>query len=158
MAECDGRMVVGDTPSANAADWLRYAEQGHDAARFLADRACFSHACEGARHSVELALNAVLVDRGFEQPLHATSLLLLTREIDDDLPADLRSALVKLDHYGDYASYPSELIPRPSEYYEESEATEALLASRRLIDWAGRYLPEQVVAEARQRNAGPEAP
>lgn len=113
-------MAVGDTPSSSAAEWLACAEKWDAAARCARDQGYHSHAYEQVRHVVEPALKAVLVPRGSEQPTHVTSLLLLIREIGDDLPADLRSAPVKLDHYWYYASYPSELIPRPSEYYEAS--------------------------------------
>jgi len=158
VAEGDGRMAVGDPPSASAADRLRYAGNWHDAARVLGDRGPFAGACESARPSVELALKAVLVHRGAAQPSHNTSLLLLAREIGEDLPPELRSALVKLDHYWYYASYPSELIPQPCEYYEEPEASEAVAMARRLIDWACGHLPEHVIAAARWDNSTVEDP
>jgi|LSQX01.2.fsa_nt_gb HEPN domain-containing protein len=155
MTEDDGQAlsdaideVIEALPSRETVGWLRTAEEWFGSSRLLTGHGMYSHVCEGSRHSVELALKAVLVDRGAEQPPHLTSLLVLGKQITDELPRDLRSKLVKLDHYYYEPLYPTELSPQPGQYYEEPEATEALQVARELIDWARALLPEAVVRQA----------
>jgi HEPN domain-containing protein len=144
----DSDLNVALSPSKDVADWLRTAEGWFASSHDMSGLGFFSQVCEGARHSVELALKAVLTDRGQHQPAHLTSLLVLGKQITDELPLEVRSALVRLDHYYYETLYPTELSPQPSTYYEEPEATEALQMARELIDWARGFLPESVLKDA----------
>lgn len=148
MKACHSGETVEFSPSQDASHWLRTAENWFGSSRVLIGHGIYSHVCEGARHSVELALKAVLVDRGSEQPAHPTSLLVLGKQITDELPREVRSKLVMLDHYYYEPLYPTELSPQPSQYYEEPEATEALQMARELIEWARALLPQSVVKQA----------
>ena len=131
-----------DSP-AEAARWLRQAQNDLAFARLAARESFFSQACFAAQQTAEKALKAVAYGLG-ERVVLGHSLVELVDRLSERVPmlARLREAGGLLDQYYVTARYPNALPGGvPFEAFDRRQADEAVKSASEFVDAAGRSIP-----------------
>ncbi len=139
-------------------DWLTEAETQERCAQVTAEAQLYSQAIYHARQAVELALKAAILQLRRTQPPGTHSLVELAAEVCDEPPEEVRAGLRQLDPYYILTRYPTEVVPSPSKYYEEQDASVALATMRALLDWVRERLPETPAPDGSEEPSGANEP
>lgn len=105
----------------------------------------YEWACFTAQQSAEKALKALCMYKGFEPWGHSLlALLQALKQAHFDFPKEVENSARKLDLYHIPTRYPNGLpAGKPSEYYIEEEALEALNACDHILQWCKAHILEE---------------
>jgi HEPN domain-containing protein len=118
--------------------WMKSATRTLESAKHDADHGDYNWACFKAHQAAEKALKALLWGAGVPRTGHALTHLLnyIERELHLDLPRDVKDACLQLDKYYVPTRYPNAWVEGiPEEYYSRSDAEDAIVKAKRIIDW-----------------------
>ena len=123
--------------------WLIEADTEERSARMLREGGIPSRAVSHARQAVEHALKAAVIELQREKAPKIHSLFMLAEQICEELPNEIHNAVKDLDPHYLTSRYPSELVPQPSDYFDESDADRALAQMALVLDWVREQLPDE---------------
>ena len=118
--------------------WMKSATRTLESASHDIERGDYNWACFKAHQAAEKALKALLWGVGVPRTGHALTHILnyITRELGLEVPDDVRRACLLLDKYYVPTRYPNAWVEGiPEDYYSESEAEDAVVKARRVIEW-----------------------
>jgi len=123
--------------------WFTEAETQKRAAEAMAEAGIYNQSMFNARQAVELILKAAVLELRREEPPRTHSLGELLALIDDDPPGEIEAGVKALDPHYILTRYPTEVVPSPTSYYDEEDATRALEQMGLVFDWVCEQLPEE---------------
>ncbi|MEJ5338351.1 MAG: HEPN domain-containing protein [Aquificaceae bacterium] len=126
-------------------DWWEQALRDREKAELDLEHGYYEWACFTAQQSAEKALKAFSMYKGFEPWGHSLlALLKALRQAGFEFPPKLESSAKRLDLYYIPTRYPNGLpAGKPSEYYTEEEAIDALNACDHILRWCKTHIPEE---------------
>ncbi|MCC6034609.1 MAG: HEPN domain-containing protein [Desulfurococcaceae archaeon] len=118
--------------------WMKSAIKTLESARRDIKQGDYNWACFKAHQAGEKALKALLWGVGLPRTGHALTHLLnyIIRELNLEVSSDIKSACLLLDKYYVPTRYPNAWVEGvPEDYYSESEAEDAVVKAKRIIEW-----------------------
>jgi hypothetical protein len=152
-----GAQTGGTGMIDEARRWLVEADVEERTARIVAEAGIPSRAVSHARQAVEHALKAAVIELQREEAPKIHSLFRLAEQVCEELPDEIRDAVKDLDPHYLTSRYPSDLVPQPSEYFDESDAERALGKMALVFDWVREQLPEEEEADDEDGDAADES-
>jgi HEPN domain-containing protein len=125
------------------ANWLAESDATMRAARDMMSAEHFNFAVLLARQSVEKGLKAAHLGVRSETPPRTHGLRRLAERIFGQVPQGVRRALRDLDPHYAATQYPTAAVERPSEYYSEEDAREAIEAANGVLAWLKERIREK---------------
>lgn len=111
-------------------DWFRQAKRKLESAKWDLSGEFYEDACFSSQQAAELAAKALLEKRGISRRGHSIYFMLSTIKA----PEELLGMAKKLDQYYVPTRYPNGFdVGAPMDYYDKSQAEEAIKYAERII-------------------------
>lgn len=137
--------------------WLIESDTEERTAWVVAEAGIPSRAVSHARQAVEHALKATVIELQRQEAPKIHSLFRLAEQVCEELPDEIRDAVKDLDPHYLTSRYPSDLVPQPTDYFDENDAERALAKMDLVLTWVREQLPEEEEADGEETETGEDA-
>ena len=126
-------------------DWWEQALRDEEKAKLDLEHGYYEWACFTAQQSKEKALKTLCMHKGFEPWGHSLLALLQSlKQAGLDIPREVERYAKSLDLYYIPIRYPNGLpAGKPSDYYTEEEAREAIDACNNILQWCKAHIHKE---------------